>query len=531
MASQVRPRPTERSTHEPRGPSGSSPKLALGLLVAAAISRPMTLWAANTHLGVSVSKLALHSIGSLALGLGFYWIFRRFRLAEAPAALCGVMIMLVVVNWDTLQQRTLGFGLLALGIGIGLVWRLSGTGLLTGLLWVGIAVLGVAPVIQLLAAVTASGPSHADSPESFESVTASGMVEDIVLVIMDQYAGLPFLEAYGHDTGPFVDDLISAGMTVPDAAWSTATTTYVSIPEMLNMQPFLPDGVVAVGADYEVSYDIMGGNNLLASSLKSAGYDYTHIESGWEGTRCGPAVDTCVIAPWLDSTAWELWYPTMFGGALESAIGHPYSHGALAAVEALESKLQELQANDARDYLFVHVLLPHGPFLLQDNCERSETRDQTAFDWHSHAAFVAQVRCAESIVRRIASGIDDSTALLITGDHGNPTLEQGVLPENWSDLALAERLSTFMAFHLPPACDQPEEAVTAVVVASLAGCAVLELPAMSDPTFTGVLNDLPGTPSHRIVRVSESRADRVRMVKPDADSLVVNPDDAVDYGA
>lgn len=482
--------------------------LGWGLLLAVAVSRPLALWAANVHLGVSIAKLATHALLLLAIGAVLSWVAWRLGLPFLPAALCASIVVLVLANWQTVQERTLGFAVLFGIAALIVVVALRDSRLLSGLVAVAIAVIGIAPAVQLVTAVFQIGTSNVQLHARPAATSPTGSAEDVIIVVLDEYAGVPFLEGYGYDPVDFVQELRSLGMTVPEASWSSATTTFVSISEMLELAPVLPDGVTPVPADFMDLYGVMSGDNRVGDSLKAAGFRYTHIESGWEGTRCGDAVDRCVSAPWLDSTAWELWHQSVLGSALESRIGHPYTYAALSASRSLVDVVGEAVANGEMDFVFAHLLLPHGPYLLDEECRfHSTARHRSLPD---DVAYLEQVKCAERVVGEVAALADDSTALVVTADHGRPTIERALGPAEWSDLAVAERLSVFLAHRFPEECAAPTDSVSTLAVAALLRCAVDLDIGEHQVTFTAALNQLPGEEAQAVHRLGAGRISSLR---------------------
>jgi len=96
---------------------------------------------------------------------------------------------------------------------------------------------------------------------------------------------------------------MASGFVVPDVALSSAPVTYVSVADMLQGTPVVPDGARVSPADRRALYAVLGGDNRFVRTLKAKGYRYTHVESGWEGSRCGALVDVCIAVPLYDSMA------------------------------------------------------------------------------------------------------------------------------------------------------------------------------------------------------------------------------------
>lgn len=487
--------------------------LPWALLVAVAVERPLKLLALNLDAGVRIPKLAIHAAVVLAVAAGLTWVGRRIRLTPLAAGLAAAVICLVAQNWQQIFERVGWAGPLLLIPAILIIIRLPES-LLAGAVFVLAVMLAGAPVVQLVEYSLTRGASMAEGMPALAGAN-SGRTEDIVVVILDEFAGLAALdELSSYDSHDFREELEADGLTVPDLAWSSATTTFISVSEMLEMRGLLGDGSVVTPATDRALYDIMSGDNRFVATLKGAGFTYTHLESGWEGTECGPAVDRCSHAPWLDATAWELWRPTIAGPWLEGRFTHPFIHAGLEGAGRLPSLLAEAQENDRHDLVVAHILLPHSPFVLGPDCTVLNPGDRDLTQRESR--YVSQVRCAESIALDVADSVAESTALLITSDHGTTiTPRSAGGPQNWSDEEIAGRLNVFMAYRLPQGCDAPGAAHTVTAMAAVLKCAV-DLDAFEPiHTFTVAAHQRAGERSP-VYRVPEPRVADLRALHSSA---------------
>jgi hypothetical protein len=311
------------------------------------------------------------------------------------------------------------------------------------------------------------------------SGTATGLVEDVVIVVVDSYPSLALAESwFSHDTIEFQQDLRELGFTVETAGWSQHTFTGLAVPSLLELQPVAEAGPKGNWGNHLSVYEIIRGDNLVANSLRSAGYQYTHVESGWDGGSCGP-VDTCLSSTWLDEVLWEFLRPSVVSNLIVQRYGHHSVGNSLNVVEHLKAK-SHLFDDGRRDYVYAHILLPHDPLVVDENCVVSV--DGTTIPAYFAiggdssgliAPLVAQLSCVDRLIVEIAELAGPNSAMVITGDHGTWTGGQlGVPPEKWSDADIAERLGIFLAYRLPDPCAEPSTSVNTDVVRAMMACAL-----------------------------------------------------------
>jgi hypothetical protein len=387
----------------------------------------------------------------LAVG-GLLTLAMTWRLFDTGAA-ATLALMIVAVAWGT--QRA-GRNSLARGLAFGMV-----------------AVFGVAPVTTL---TMRQVQEPAFSTDIGAIVSGTGVptdrVEDVVVVIVDSYPSLALARAwFGHDPTDLVSMLESHGFTLPPSAWSQHTFTSLSVSSMLQMARVIEPGSTTEWRDRSSLWRILRGDNRTARSLQSAGFEYTHIESGWDGTSCGPMVDHCIPAPWFDEKAWVLLQPTLLGEWMENR-NHVYT-GTMSTAKALEESLPELVTNGSHDFVFAHFLLPHAPFLVDGDCRLRADSGRPEDVSGLRALAADQMACVDRLLESALSSVDDDTALLLTGDHGSSTGGQiGRDPDDWSDADIAERFGVFMAYALPDSCAKPTIPDPAVTMAAILACAL-----------------------------------------------------------
>jgi hypothetical protein len=118
--------------------------------------------------------------------------------------------------------------------------------------------------------------------------------------VLDGYASFSTLRGEFSWNSGIPDMLGQRGFETVDAAWSPSTWSLVAIPSLVSLKVPLTGGSGLEKADVAGLFDTISGNARLFSMFRSAGYEFTYIESGWSGSVCGEVIDTCMRRPFVD---------------------------------------------------------------------------------------------------------------------------------------------------------------------------------------------------------------------------------------
>lgn len=309
---------------------------------------------------------------------------------------------------------------------------------------------------------------------------ASSTPPDVVVIVVDGYpSASTTADLIGFDNEPFFSRAEQAGFRVQRNAISTYSLTVVSLPSILEMRPVLGVGVHAAADVRKVNYPRMQGDNAFVRLMKDAGYSYTHLESSWSGTRCGPAVDQCFRAPFLDETIWYFASRTPFGPIFRQWFGHSNLHASLRQLDRLSTL--ELSAHGP-DLVFAHILLPHPPLLLDSSC-RLRYRRPLAFTFSGspnapqelvslrRAALQDQLACLNSrLIEVFDNDYMANAVVLVLGDHGTDSLGQIVTAaEDWTNAMIYERMTTIL---MMKGCGDSPPKLAVNALAEVLSCAV-----------------------------------------------------------
>lgn len=433
------------------------------LVAIASAFAPLTVLA-NAGEAPVMSTLIFSYLLTLTIALGIWVALKRVGLNGLGSAYAVALLVLTLANTGSLvgdfhRWDRLGLLLTALllaTIGYQLREMKAFRAFMT---WLVLALL-IYPVITIVSRSGIAAAVAVDAGSELE-VQAMDAKPDILLVFFDGYGSASVLEEfYGFDNSSVLDRLAALGFVVPDGITANYAKTQLSIPSVLQLGYVADVGSISV-ADINALQHVVNGDSRLFQALKSQGYRHIYVESGWLGSQCGPWVDVCVKAPWPDETFFDVAYRSILRGMPGFELGRSFTEGALTVSDWLTSELATYLADDQADFIFAHVLIPHPPLFVDDQCtpewrhglpgfaigriEYDETKVSQA-----RAGYVEQVKCANKVILDMADLIGPDDAVILMGDHGPDSLGQLFIPgTKWSDAQIRERYGAFFTARVP----------------------------------------------------------------------------------
>ena len=284
---------------------------------------------------------------------------------------------------------------------------------------------------------------------------------DIYYFILDAFGRSDTLkEVYNFDNSSFIDGLKQRGFVVPSGSRSNYQMTCLSLPSSLNMQ-YLDHMEKTLGRncnDSSVLYRILQ-RNKVSSLLKGVGYRYVNVRSGWSPTDYMPCADDNVGFPFGNSFHLALVRSTLIGPLqrdfdfLGWAARRVRLYG-LQNIGSISSQFesQSSSSNSGPKFVFVHVVVPHPPFLFNEDGSSDTLNVISLSDKFEKEKYAAQVKFLQRQVLAMLDQLDKSPqkkAVIIQGDHG-PALQNGS-DGNPSPSFLRERMRILNAYRLPDA--------------------------------------------------------------------------------
>lgn len=449
----------------------------IGLVVGAATLAPATLAAGNAVFGPDVLKLTGIVLVQVLGGLIAVTVGKRFGLNHRVAVnISAVLLVAFTLGGGFVRSMNLGLVALAcMGVAIILVLAARWSRDDRSRTWLGnTAWLMVILMIGRAAfTVVANTPSFSFQSSLDVSVGADASTQSFYLIVLDGYPGsfseLPELTSVVEG---FMEELTDRGFHRTSNARANYNATFASISSALSLEHDLS---LSQGGIVD-ALDRIRGNNRLVRDAQRAGYRYVHVESGWSGSTCGRSVDLCYEGLLIDETVEVLSDLSVLGAFWKQSAS---VEGALNALDNLSAHIAE---DDGGDFVFAHVLLPHPPIQLQNDCARTYKPELDVGFLNSprttqsellliKAGFLQQVQCVNKLILGLMDHLPRDWPVVITSDHGTDFRGQLLkTPNQWDEEDIEERFSNFNVTRLPERClvGQPRDLVN--VMRSAASC-------------------------------------------------------------
>ena len=296
-----------------------------------------------------------------------------------------------------------------------------------------------------LAAASPASQAQAGTP-------SSGAQPDIYYIILDGYGREEVLQdLYNCDNLGFLASLEQQGFYIAGGGRSNYLMTVLSLASSLNLQ-YLDDvaAVMGTGSDDQRPLADMVRHSTLRGFLAERGYRMVAFESGWPLTEVADA-DVYLTS---DSAARSSFYllgpPNEFEILLlRSTIIRSVLDKAQASVRTVDSPLEapfgrhrsrilfvtdtlaDIPGWQGDYFVFVHLVIPHPPFVFGPNGEpilhdrEYSLSDGSAFEG-TRAEYIAgycgQVNYLDTlidrVVKRLIEGSETPPVIILQGDHG-----------------------------------------------------------------------------------------------------------------
>lgn len=440
------------------------------LLGAVAISLPLQIATSNVAGIPHPERLLFLTLGLWLTGVMLMYAFKRLGASNRTSTVFSFFLLVGISRgFLVLRLFPLLLGWIVLAAGVltlaALVSRMPSDVLVS-------AVLVASSVFLLSSSVVGLYRTSQDWGESavihtyFEIAEEPINTQDIFLVVLDGYAGMVAMrDTFGIETPAWVGGLKQRGFDVPGSAWSSYHSTSASIPSLLNMSYPLETGRQVTRSTRSDLYEIIGGDNVLTETLSSWGYQTTMLESGWSGSSCGSMVDTCVPSAFLDEPTYFTLEYSVVGPQILERYGYAFTAGAQRSMLWLLDSAPLITSNQRPDFVFAHIMAPHGPFLLDRHCEVRYIPEAKGVGFQRagvdkqirEALYLEQAGCLDRFMFDLADSIPENATLVFIADHGTDSRRQlKQQPTDWDTEDIAERFNILMATRSPD-CRMPNQ--------------------------------------------------------------------------
>ena len=436
---------------------------------------------ANNLLIFRVSDAIAVSVVTIAIATAVFVAFRLvFKTAAMAAVLAGLLgtacfsygHVYLAVGDHADDRYLLGLGVpTVLGLGALIRGRPELARRLGTILNFGSLVLLAAPMYQIASHILAasSPPTNRDSQVSIgidqhvgraaESFS-SDMLRDIYFIVLDEYPRSGSPEHF--DNSAFVQELENRGFYVSPQARSNYVETSFSIPSFLNMR-YVGQGNER-GEQASRRLVEMADDHALGRILKSLGYKYVHVSSGYTTSNTSRNADMIVnFAPsgrllsgpgttdpfsferatrlssrftdtFLRTTAAKPFLSHEFSAEHDGPYRWTHPFRTLAWLDFMK----EIGTMERPKFVFAHLLKPHAPYSF-------DRYGNITFDiqggWRDDhdptvpGAFYGQVIWLNGqmleVIDAILDGYEEPPIIVIVGDHGHerntPSISNDIL--------------------------------------------------------------------------------------------------------
>lgn len=293
---------------------------------------------------------------------------------------------------------------------------------------------------------------------------------DIYYFIFDRYAGpKSSMEQYGFDNSTFFKGLEEKGFYVSQNSSTNYPKTFLSLGSSLNMEYL--DAVTEQtngGATKDESIVTpLIENSKVMHFLKDRGYTFVNIGSWWEPTKKNKNAEYSYYPRygeyWGADEFTTGFYNTTIAQPLfkmvlrnpEDVSKDPHNNSHRQAALYQFKILKDVPKIPGPKFVFVHILLPHDPFVFDKECNpipEVEVKKHT-----NQVNYINQLQCVNTYINQIMDGIikDSNTppVIVLQSDEG-PFPMNKEIPEKqgWGSAettSLKEKFPILNAYHFP----------------------------------------------------------------------------------
>lgn len=302
--------------------------------------------------------------------------------------------------------------------------------------------------------------------------TGSKDQPDIYYFIFDRYAGPKSLkEEYQFDNSKFFDFLKDKGFYLAEDSSTNYPKTSQSLGSSLNYEyiNFLTEQTNGGASSDQTVVTPLTRNNKVIKFLKGKGYQYVHIGPAWNPTSINPNADKNFLfkdglypgadeftTGFLNTTIAAPMFKDIFRD--RTAISqNPYNNDHRKRILFEMQSIAQVPEMPGPKFVFMHVLIPHDPFVFDKNCEPI---DEEEVKKHDHVTnYLNQLTCANTMIMTMIDDIlatsEKPPVIILQSDEGPFPLKTPLPPkQSWgtaSTALLKEKFPILNAYLMPGA--------------------------------------------------------------------------------
>ena len=263
----------------------------------------------------------------------------------------------------------------------------------------------------------------------------NGQLSAVVIVVDTMRADHLSCYGYSRATTPSIDALAARG-TRFDSAWSSSSWTVPAVASLFSGLPLSQHRTGSTAARFDVEPTLAGV--LAQGGLVTAGFSSNYLVSPMFGLDGGfglfVSYRTGLVNPWVDATS----------GTTLSRLVRRWTDGDRMVVH--QAKQWLTAHREDRFFLYVHLFAPHRPYappepyrsrfvdsgyrgVEYEGAANGEMLEPSQLD-NALQRYDAEIAYADDLVGKLvghleALGLDESTAIIVTSDHGEAFGEHG----------------------------------------------------------------------------------------------------------
>ena len=291
---------------------------------------------------------------------------------------------------------------------------------------------------------------------------------DIYYIVPEDYSNQAVMSQYFHtDTSELVDFLQKNGFYVPTNGTSNYPKSFESIASTLNMEYLSYLSHNTHSNDQTIVNPLLNNNNVL-KLVHNLGYNYYQMGSWWDPTHYNPYADdnflfedTYLKHVEIDPFSLLLLDNSLLKPLVEHYIPVPELTNADASRRARIlyqfNTVEQVAALPGPKFVFLHVIAPHDPYVLDANCQPitySQTKKFSEPENYGNQALCINHEL-EQLVTMLLSKSKIPPVIIMQSDEGAPFLGRQLKPaDNWKSATTAmlqEKFPTFAAYYVPKA--------------------------------------------------------------------------------
>lgn len=309
------------------------------------------------------------------------------------------------------------------------------------------------------------------------AVSTKGL-PDIYYFIFDRYAGpTSTTEQYGFDNSAFYKHLEDKGFYVAKNSRTNYPKTFLSLGSSLNMEylDFVTKQTNGGASKDESIVTPYIENSKVLKFLKDKGYSFVHMGSWWQQTKKNKNADYSYFPTFkeyggADEFTTGFYNTTIASELLKLILRNPedvskdpannsHRQAALYQFKAFE----EIPSIKGPKFVFVHVLLPHDPFVFDKNCNPISEK---VVKQNSHQVnYINQLQCVNTHIKQMIDQVlkeSKTPPIIVLQSDEGPFPMKVSIPEKqgWGSAktaSLREKFPILNAYYFPETEDTAVE--------------------------------------------------------------------------